>query len=123
MKRTIVFLFVFACILVGVGCDQNAAPVTPGAPVGPPVGMVGESLNFVVVTTDPESDSIRYRVDWGDALGDWTRSFASAESCTVGHTWSVRDTYAIRVQAEDVHGKASEWSSVYVVSIESLCRR
>jgi hypothetical protein len=122
MKRIITALAVFACIIV-VGCKQNRAPATPGAPVGPGVGMVGESLNFLVVTTDPESDSVRYRVDWGDALGDWTRLFASAESCAVGHSWQVRDTYAVRVQAEDAHGKASEWSACHVVSIESLCRR
>jgi hypothetical protein len=85
--------------------------------------MVGDSLSFRVATGDPDSDSVRYRVDWGDALGDWTRLFASAESCTVGHTWLVRDTYAIRVQAEDSHGKASEWSPAWVVSIESICRR
>ncbi len=122
MRRVIAVLSVSACLVV-IGCTQNSAPATPGAPVGPPVGMTGESLNFLVATTDPESDSVRYRVDWGDALGDWTRLFASAESCTVAHTWFVRDTYAVRVHAEDVHGLASEWSPNYVVSIESLCRR
>jgi len=85
--------------------------------------MAGDSLTFLVATTDPDSDSIRYRVDWGDALSDWSRFFASAESCTIGHRWSVRDTYAIKVQAEDLHGRASEWSADHVVSIESLCRR
>jgi hypothetical protein len=123
MKSTLAVLSVFACILVGAGCEQNAAPATPGAPVGPAVGMLGDSLTFLVATADPELDSVRYRVDWGDALGDWSRFLASAESCTVGHRWFVRDTYAIRVQAEDVHGKASEWSHAFVVSIESLCRR
>jgi hypothetical protein len=116
-------LSVFACILSVVGCKQNNAPATPGAPVGPGVGMVGDSLSFLVATTDPDSDSVRYRVDWGDALGDSTRFFASAESCAVGHTWLVRDTYAVRVQAEDVHGKQSAWSADHVVSIESICRR
>jgi len=106
-----------------VGCSQNKAPLTPGAPTGPAVGMVGESLNFVVVTTDPESDSVRYRVDWGNALGDWTGLFASAAPCTLGHTWTVRDTFAVKVQAEDVHGSLSNWSAGHVVSIESLCRR
>ena len=123
MKRTIAILSVFACILIIIGCKQNKAPATPGAPVGPGVGMAGESLNFLVVTTDPESDSVRYRVDWGDALGDWTRLLASAESCTVAHAWFVRDTYAVKVQAEDVHGRQSEWSADHVVSIESICRR
>lgn len=121
--RILAVLPVFVCILITIGCEQNRAPVVPGAPVGPPVGMSGESLNYLVATTDPESDSVRYRVDWGDALGEWTRLLASAETCTVAHTWLVRDTYAIRVQAEDVHGLTSEWSPYYVVSIESLCRR
>jgi len=120
MKRIIAVLSVFACI---VGCKQNKAPVTPGAPVGPGVGMVGESLNFLVVTTDPESDSVRYRVDWGDAVGDWTRYVASAESCSVAHSWFVRDSYAVKVQAEDVHGNQSGWSASHAVSIESICRR
>jgi len=122
MRRIIAALSVSACILV-IGCEQNRAPATPGAPVGPEVGMAGDSLSFLVATTDPESDSVRYRVDWGDALGDWSRFLASAESCSVGHRWFVRDTYAVRVQAEDEHGLASEWSSNFVVSIESLCRR
>ena len=122
MKRITAVLSVFACVIV-VGCKQNGAPATPGVPVGPGVGMVGESLNFLVVTTDPESDSVRYRVDWGDAIGDWTRLFASADSCAVAHSWFVRDTFAVRVQAEDVHGKQSEWSAGYVVAIESICRR
>jgi len=123
MKRIIAVLSVSVFILIGAGCEQNAAPATPGAPVGPGIGMSGDSLTFLVATTDPESDSVRYRVDWGDALGDWSRFFASAESCTAGHRWFVRDTYAIRVQAEDLHGRASEWSADHVVSIETLCRR
>jgi hypothetical protein len=76
-----------------------------------------------VATTDPESDSVRYRVDWDNAIGDWTDLFASAESCTVGHVWPVRDAYAVRVQAEDAHGNTSDWSSGLVVSIESICKR
>jgi len=85
--------------------------------------MVGESLGFQVATSDRELDSVRYRVDWGDGLGGWTGLLASGESSAVGHTWFVRDTYAIRVQAEDAHGKLSEWSAAHTVSIESLCRR
>jgi hypothetical protein len=123
MKRIIAVLSVFACIIIIVGCKQNGAPATPGAPVGPGVGMAGESLNFLVVTTDPESDSVRYRVAWGDAIGDWTRLFASAESCSVAHAWSVIDSYAVKVQAEDAHGKQSVWSASHAVSIESICRR
>jgi len=123
MKRFVFLLSASACILAVAGCDQNAAPLTPGAPAGPAVGMAGDSLSFLVATTDPESDSVRYRVDWGDALGDWSRLLASGESSAVGHRWFVRDTYAVRVQAEDVHSNLSEWSPALVVSIESLCRR
>jgi len=123
MKSTIALLSVAACILVGAACKQNKAPAVPGAPVGPVVGMAGDSLSFRVATTDPDSDNVRYRVDWGDALGDWSGLLASGESCAVGHRWFVRDTYAVRVQAEDAHGQASEWSPNHVVSIESLCRR
>ncbi len=123
MKRTIAILSVSALILVGAACTTNRAPAAPGAPVGPGVGMAGDSLKFLVVTTDPDSDSIRYRVDWGDALGDWSRLLASAESCTVAHSWSITDTYAIKVLAEDAHDRQSEWSAAHVVSIESICRR
>ena len=123
MKRIIAIMSVSALMIVGARCKTNMAPATPGAPVGPGVGMAGESLSFLVVTTDPDSDSIRYRVDWGDALGDWSRLFASAESCTVSHSWSITDTYAVKVLAKDVHDKESEWSVGHVVSIESICRR
>lgn len=123
MKGITTALWVSACILLVVACKKNAVPLTPGAPVGPSVGMVGESLSFLVVTTDPGSDSVRYRVDWGNALGDWTRMLASAESCTVGHSWPVVDTFEIRVQAEDPNGNASAWSADHLVSIESICKR
>ena len=123
MKTIITAIFVCVCILIGTGCHKNAPPAIPGAPVGPDVGMVGDSFSYRVATSDPDSDSVRYRVDWGDALGDWSGLLASGESCAVGHRWFVRDTYAIRVQAEDAHGLASEWSTSLVVSIESLCRR
>ena len=123
MKKAYALVSLAFIGLVLSGCPKQSPPAAPGAPAGPTVGMVGESLNFVVVTTDRESDSIRYRPDWGDALGDWSRLLASGESIAVGHTWFVRDTYAIRVLAEDMHGLASEWSSAHVVSIESLCRR
>jgi hypothetical protein len=122
MRRIIAVLSVAACLVV-VSCKQNSVPATPGAPVGPDVGMAGDSLSYRVATSDPDLDSVRYRVDWGDALGDWSGLLASGESCAVGHRWFVRDTYAIRVQAEDAHGLASEWSPSLVVSIESLCRR
>jgi hypothetical protein len=121
MRSIFVIIVVFASVLA-FNC-QNRAPLTPGAPTGPMVGMVGDSLNFLVSTTDPESDSVRYRIDWGNAIGDWTGLFASAGSCTVGHRWLERDTYAVRVQAQDVHGRLSDWSSGHVVSIESICRR
>jgi len=123
MKSTLAVLSLSACLFIGAGCWMNRAPAIPGAPVGPDVGMSRESLNFLVVTTDPDLDSVRYRVDWGDALSDWTRFLASAESCSVGHSWLVRDTYSIVVMAEDVHGRQSEWSVSHVISIESLCRR
>ncbi len=123
MKTIITAILVSVCILIGSGCHKNAPPLIPGAPVGPVVGMAGDSLSYRVATSDPDSDSLRYRVDWGDALGDWSGLLASGESCAVGHRWFVRDTYAIRVQAEDARGLASEWSTSLVVSIESLCRR
>src|SRR5512138_2917437 len=106
MKRTIAVLWVLTCIVGFAGCSRNRAPAVPGAPVGPEVCMAGETLKFLVVTTDPDADSIRYQVDWGDALGDWTQLLASAESCTVVHAWSVTDTYAIKVRAEDARGLA-----------------
>ncbi len=123
MKTIITALAASVCILIGTGCKTNSAPATPGAPTGPGVGMVGESLKFLVATTDPESDSVRYLVDWGDDIGDWTGLLASAESCTVAHAWFVRDAYAVKVQAEDAQGKMSGWSPALTVSIESLCRR
>jgi hypothetical protein len=123
MKTITTAILVCVWILIGTACHKNTAPAIPGAPVGPDVGMVGDSLSFLVATTDPDSDSVRYRVDWGDALGDWSELLASGESCAVGHRWSVRDTYAIQVQAKDAHDLASEWSASLVVSIESLCRR
>jgi hypothetical protein len=123
MNKNTALLAILILFLFAPGCHNNAAPVIPSAPVGPDIGMVGETLKFAVVTTDPNSDSIRYRMDWGDDVGDWSSLLASAETCTLAHAWALRDTFSVKVQAEDVHGLVSDWSPAHEVSIESICRR
>jgi YVTN family beta-propeller protein len=95
-------------------------PVTPGEPTGPSTGDVGVSYGFTAVTTDPQNLPLAYQFDWGNGvMGAWSPYVPSGEPVTMHHEWSAGGAYHVRVRAQDLTGKRSEWSPTHLVLIGS----
>ena len=88
---------------------------------GPTSGVVGGFYQFIVVTTDPENDTVSYYVDWGDGShSGWTLPAASGTPMNVTHAWSAAGLFAVKVKARNTHGLESVWSAVHAINITSL---
>jgi hypothetical protein len=85
---------------------------------GPNTGIAGETIEFTMVSTDPEGDDIYYYVDWGDnSTSEWIGPYLSGEEITVNHTWETDDTFEVRAKAMDTHYAESGWSEPHIIII------
>lgn len=73
-------------------------------------GFVNCSYNFDVVTNEPNSNKVRYFVDWDDGTSEWTDYYNSGEEVTISHMWNNSDMYSLHVHAESIKGFRSKWS-------------
>ena len=92
-------------------------PTAPEAPTitGETQGQYGEEYEYTFVSTDPESQDIRYYIEWGDgAFEDWSGPYSSGQEITVSHAWDEENTYAIRAKAKDTLDVESPWSTLEV---------
>ncbi len=89
----------------------NGAPSTPATPTGPSSALVNAAASFSTSATDPNSDSLTFRYDWGGGvIGNWGTASQS-------HTWTVTGQYTIKAQARDSKGAESAWSGGKTVTI------
>lgn len=98
--------------------EDSMPPNKPEPPVGPSSGSSGETYAYSAVTTDPEGDDVYYLFDWGDGTDSgWLGPFGSGKTCESSHTWSEKNSYEIRVKAQDFHGVISDWSDPLPISM------
>jgi hypothetical protein len=94
--------------------DNNDAPETPQIS-GPADGLPGHSYNYTFVSSDPNSDSIYYWIDWDDGYTDgWLGPYNSGQSITIPHTWDNPGEYTIEAKAKDTNGSESSWGTFLV---------
>lgn len=99
----------------------NNAPLTPTMPAGPYSGFINTAYTFTAVTTDPDTDSIAYRFDWSNGdTSNWSSYYASGATASIAHTYTTAGSYSIRVQAKDMEGATSDWSSTFTLPIFAL---
>ena len=99
---------------------SNGPNYPPNKPslTGPTNGVVGVLYQFIVVTTDPQSYTVSYYVDWGDGSNSgWTLPAASGTPVTVIHTWSTAGPFAVKVRARNNHDLESVWSDPLTIHI------
>lgn len=123
MKKQITlvgFMIVLSTLLI-TSCflfSSNDAPDDPAAPTGQVHGAINISYNFKATTIDPNDDSIAYKFDWGNGTTSaWSSFIASGAQINMSYSWSANGTYNIKVQAEDTHGKLSDWSPTHQIVI------
>ncbi|MCD6181142.1 MAG: choice-of-anchor D domain-containing protein, partial [Candidatus Cloacimonetes bacterium] len=89
-------------------------------------GTIGDILIFSVTASDPDSDSIAVRINWGDnEITEWSELKPSGTTFEFSHAWFEPGQYEIRSQTadqwhflnEECHNSISEWSEPLIVTI------
>jgi parallel beta-helix repeat protein len=95
------------------------APNIPDKPKGRAIIEANKIYTYSTSTTDSNNDSFQYGWDWnGDKVVDqWTDFYFSGEKCEVSHMWDEYGSYIVYVNARDIRGMVSEWSSGLTVVI------
>lgn len=97
--------------LISIG---NQAPNAPEI-TGPQQGKLGIEYEYNFSLSDPDSDSIYLRVDWGSGTpSKWHGPFNSDTKVKLNYTWNKEGTFTIRAQAIDIFDKESKWSSLEI---------
>ena len=91
--------------LVKLTSFENERPNKPATPSGPSRGNPDQEYTFSTSTTDPDSDQLMYKWDWGDGnYSDWL------DTPEASYTWTTKANFEVRVMAQDEHGGESVWS-------------
>jgi hypothetical protein len=78
-------------------------------------GKAGTKYDYTFVTNDPEGLKIWHYIEWGDGTDTgWIGPYLSGTEITKSHSWSKKDTYAIRCKAKDPYDAESEWAYLEV---------
>lgn len=91
------------------GGTVNTAPNLPSllAPVA--TGTLGTDIQFSVVATDPQNDTISYGFDWeNNGTYEFSAPTLSGISAQVTHRWNTAGTYTFSVVARDAAGLRSQ---------------
>jgi hypothetical protein len=79
----------------------------PGAPVigGPDGGKAGTEYDFTFNAVDPDENTVKFTINWGDDSTVTTTAFTgSGEDIVASHTWAEEGVYTITAYAEDSDG-------------------
>jgi len=94
----------------------------PNAPTitGATTGIAGVSYSFSFKASDPDSNTVRYRIDWNnDATVDQNLPSSgyvnSNTSQSTTYSWTTSGTYQIQARTQDSPGAQSSWTSHTIV--------
>jgi hypothetical protein len=92
----------------------------PNAPFidGPQWAVTGQEYSFIVQSSDPDGDDVRYTITWGDSTEDTTEFVPQNTPVTINHTWNIVYPLMIlrvTVTAEDIHGAVSSLTEKWVI--------
>jgi hypothetical protein len=82
---------------------------------GPNIGKPGITYDYIFNAVDPDGDDLKFIIDWGDNSTDETEYIQSGTNITITHYWTARDTYFIKVKAEDVYGFISPENTFEII--------
>ena len=95
-----------AWIAAGLPVRTNA---NPDAPVinGSIKVKIRKVHDFTFNSTDSNNDGVKYFIDWGDGLIQWTDMNYSSKEITASHSWKKQGTVNITAKAVDFYGNES----------------
>jgi chitodextrinase len=92
----------------------NNPPATPTI-VGPDFGHAKISYEYLLFATDPDNDTLRYVLDWGDGTFDTSSFYPSGYHFFTRHTWIRFGFYTLQIYAYDPNNATSELSEMTVL--------
>lgn len=93
---------------------ENNPPNIPNIE-GPNSGKPGITYDYIFNAVDSDGDDLKFLIDWGDNSTYETQYTQSETDITVSHYWADRDTYYIKVKAEDIYGALSPEQTFEVI--------
>lgn len=88
---------------------------------GPPWGLINTLYSFYINLSEPSTEILFIKWDWGDGtITEWLGPFSAEDPLTATHQWSQKGTYAIRGKVKDLYGQESNWSNPHLISIHTL---
>ena len=104
-------------VAIAHGTPVNTLPDDLPQPSGPDTVIVDSAFDYNVTGSDPESDVLSYRWDWGDGdTSGWVGPYDVGVPCTLSHSWAELGTYDVKVQSRDPWYE-SGWSTPLTVTV------
>jgi hypothetical protein len=94
----------------------NNPPKTPTVS-GPQTGYKNTSYEFTTVSTDPDNDSLKYIINWGDGEITTTAYSSSGIPIVQTHEWSEPGHYTITVKASDNNIESGTATVIILVDV------
>jgi PKD repeat protein len=100
--------------------EANNPPTTPIID-GPNFGHINTEYNYDVVSTDLDSNSIRYIVYWDDGQSNTSLFFANNTRVTMSHSWDTAGAYRVAIYSED-ENNALSGTAILTVFIDVIAK-
>jgi len=98
----------------GLPMRTNDPPEAPDIQ-GPSSGKKKTYYDFILIGTDPDTDGVRFFVDWGDDTNELTDFGDSGAPVIANHAWDSDGTYTITCRTQDYYGGESENTTMDIV--------
>jgi hypothetical protein len=103
-------------IYLGTGPKFTVINTPPNTPTitGTTNGKNKVIYDYVIKTTDPEENKVKYYIDWADGTHNMTDFYQSGEEISISHKWDTKGNYGVKVQAIDEYWATSNWATLTV---------
>ena len=92
-----------------------------------PEFTTNQVINFEIIVSDLENDSVAIRIDWDydgntTSISNWTAYYESGHTFIMTNAWPTAGTYDIYIQTKDiyapnVHNSISDWAFLHTIII------
>jgi hypothetical protein len=97
-------------ILIKITSETANQPPDPPIITGPNNGKIGEVYEYILYSTDPDGDTIKYQIDWNDESWSGSNTVKSGTEVSLNHTWTEKGTYVIKARTVDDSYSYSDWT-------------
>jgi len=92
----------------------NSPPSAPEILSEPSKRYNGSVYDFLVRSVDPDSDKLKYSINWGDGNTSTSELLPSGDYATLNHSWCRAGVYNIAVLAIDEKGAESAYTQMVI---------